>query len=83
MLTPAAIASELARYRHVDFVARADCYRLSHRVDHSLTASGWSVLRRSLQRWLHLGHIAPDAGEDGVIVGDRMPRGSHARTATR
>jgi MFS family permease len=45
VFTPTAIASEIARHRHHDFVTRADSYRLSHSVDHSTTrlslASAW------------------------------------------
>ena len=52
MFTPAAIASEVARHRHRDFVARADRYRLSRRVNHPSTLSGWPHFRASLLRWL-------------------------------
>ena len=83
MLIPTAIATEVARYRHLDFVARADRYRLSRCVNHASTASGWPGFRRVLLRWLHLGHMSLDASEDGAIVGDRVPHGSHARAAAR
>ena len=46
------IASEVARQRHRDLVARADSYRLSRRVNHPSTLSGWPHLRASLLRWL-------------------------------
>jgi hypothetical protein len=52
VFTPAAIASEVARYRHRDFVARADRYRLSRRVNHPSTVSVWPHFRASLLRWL-------------------------------
>ena len=51
MFTPAAIASEVARHRHHDFVARADRYRLSRRVNHPSHLSVWRHLRASLLRW--------------------------------
>jgi DNA-binding IclR family transcriptional regulator len=53
VFTPPAIASEVARYRHRDFVARADRYRLRRRVNHSSTLSVWRHFRMSLLRWLH------------------------------
>jgi hypothetical protein len=60
---PPEIASEVARHRHRDLVARADRYRLSRRVNLPSTLSGWPPLRASLQRWLlrsrARGSIAP------------------------
>ena len=57
------IASEVARQRHRDLVARADRYRLSRRVNHPSTLSGWPHFRTSLLRWLlrsrARGSIAP------------------------
>jgi hypothetical protein len=52
VFNPPAIASEVARHRHRDFVARADRYRLSRRVNHPSTLSGWPHFRASLLRWL-------------------------------
>jgi hypothetical protein len=52
VFTPPAIASEVARQRHRDLVARADRYRLSRRVNHPSTLSKWPHFRASLLRWL-------------------------------
>jgi hypothetical protein len=52
VFTPPEIASEVARQRHRDLVARADRYRLSRRVNHPSTLSGWPHFRASLLRWL-------------------------------
>ena len=56
MFTPPAIASEIARDRHREDIARADRYRLSRSVNHPSTQSGWPHFRASLLRWrLHSG----------------------------
>jgi hypothetical protein len=52
VFTSPEIASEVARQRHRDLVARADRYRLSRRVNQPSTLSGWPHLRPSILRWL-------------------------------
>jgi hypothetical protein len=97
VFTPPAIASEVARHRHRDFVARADRYRLSRRVNHPSTLS--PHFRASLLRWLLRSrargsvppmsdysnlddHVSLDASEAGAIAGDLVPHRSHVRAAT-
>jgi hypothetical protein len=52
VFTPPAIASEVARHRHRDRVARADRYRLGRRANHPSTLSAWPHFRASLLRWV-------------------------------
>ncbi len=69
-----AIASEIARDRHHDFVARADRYRLSRRVNHPTILSALSHFRASSIRWQHLAdHVSQDASDEGAIVVDQGP----------
>src|SRR5438270_10859425 len=49
VFTSPTIASEVARHRHRDFVARADRYRLSHCVHHPSTLSVWRHFRAPLR----------------------------------
>jgi hypothetical protein len=95
VFTPPAIASEVARHRHRDFIARADRYRLS-RVNHPSTLSRWPRFRTSLMRWLlssrSRGSTRPmsndstlddqvslDASGKGAIAGEVRLRGSACR----
>ena len=70
MFNPPAIAREIARQRHRDFVARADRYRLSRRVSHPSTLSGWPRLRSALLRWRHLDDDMSlgDSEEGGIVA---------------
>ena len=67
MFTPPAIASEVARHRHHDFVARADRYRLSRRVNHPSTLSVWPQFRASLLR-----RLLSSRAEFGAALPGRM-----------
>jgi hypothetical protein len=95
VFTPPAIASEVARHRHREFVARADRFRLS-RVNHPSTLSRWPRLRASLLRWLLClrsrgsttptsedanmgGQVSLDASEEGAIADEVRLRGSGCR----
>ena len=97
MFTPTAIASEVARHRHRDFVDRADRYRLSRQVNHPSTLS-WPKFGALLLRWLLCSrarrsakpmsdhskldvHVLRDASEEDTITGDRALHRSHVRAA--
>ena len=51
-----AIASELARLRHAEFVARAERYRLKRSAGHPSQSLRWPHLRASLRHLVHRSH---------------------------
>jgi hypothetical protein len=69
-----AIASEVARHRHRDLVARADRHRLSRRVNDPSALSGWPHLRASLLRWL----LRPRARGSVTPMSDHSDLDDHA-----
>lgn len=90
MFTHPTIASELARQRHRDFVARADRHRLS-RLGHPSVLPAWTELRASLLRWMLGsrarapagpmsdrpsldGDVILDLTDESAIASDRVPR---------
>lgn len=86
MFTPPVIASEIARDRHREDIARAERYRLRHSVNHPSTQSRWRHLRASLLRWL-LRSGARDSSspmsdcQEDAIAGDPVSHCSHLRAA--
>ena len=97
MITPTAIASEVARHRHRDLVGRADRYRLSRQVNHPASLL-WSKFGAVLLRWLLCSrprgsatpmshhpesdvHVLRDASEEDTLTWDLALHRSQVRAS--